>query len=50
MQPVDFEGSNILMDKPNDMTDEQCASGVPAYIGVDADGNKYTLLLFHAFL
>lgn len=37
MIPVYFEGSNVVMGKPSDMTDEQCGS-LHAMRGVDADG------------
>lgn len=32
--PVDFEGSNIIMHKPESMTDEECGS-MPAYVELD---------------
>lgn len=37
MIPIDFEGSNIQMDKPSDMTDEQCMS-LNAMKGVTEEG------------
>lgn len=30
MMPIDFEGSNLTLTKPGNMTDEQCAS-IKAY-------------------
>lgn len=43
MLPIDFEGSNITLSKPADMTDEQCMS-VRAYKGVDMDGFPFHLI------
>lgn len=43
MLPIDFEGTNIELRKPDEMTDEQCMS-VRAYRGADADGFNFTLL------
>jgi hypothetical protein len=45
MRPVDFEGSNIVMGKPEGMTDEQCID-VPAHIGVDNDGFPFVLTVW----
>lgn len=42
MMPVDFEGSNVEMCKPKDMTDEQCFS-IRAFNGIDDDGVEYYL-------
>ena len=38
MHPVDFEGSNITLNKPEGWTDEQCQS-IKAWHGIDAVGN-----------
>lgn len=46
MQPVDFEGSNIIMNKPDSMTDDECVSGVPALVSIDNAGHKFTLYYF----
>jgi hypothetical protein len=43
MLPIDFEGTNITLTKPSNMTDEQCSS-VRAYKGVDNDGFRFTLI------
>lgn len=37
MIPIDFEGSNITLNKPDNMTDEQCLS-IKAYKGLNNDG------------
>ncbi|WP_448104726.1 hypothetical protein [Pedobacter panaciterrae] len=42
MLPIDFPETNIVLGKPNDMTDEQCMP-LNAYQGHDDDG-------FHFFL
>ena len=42
MIPIDFEGSNIVLGKPEDMTDEQCQP-VKAYAGEDNDGFPFFL-------
>jgi len=42
MMSVDFEGSNIHLVKPKDMTDEQCY-GIHAEKAVDNDGFPYFL-------
>lgn len=45
MMPVDFEGSNIILTKPKDMTDEQCMS-VHAYKGVDDESIPFLLTVW----
>lgn len=42
MLPTDFEGTNIILTKPDSMTDEQCMT-VRAYAGEDNDGFKFLL-------
>lgn len=42
MLPIDFEGTNITLGKPANMTDEQCMS-VKAYYGLDADSLPFYL-------
>ena len=42
MLAIDFEGTNIQLDKPSNMTDAQCAS-VRAFAGVDNDGFPFFL-------
>ena len=37
MIPVDFEGSNVYLRKPENMTDEQCM-GIKAWVGTDDAG------------
>ncbi|MBK7885493.1 MAG: hypothetical protein IPJ81_18140 [Chitinophagaceae bacterium] len=37
MLPIDFEGTNLILSKPANMTDEQCTA-LKAYKGVDNDG------------
>jgi hypothetical protein len=39
MLPVDFPGSNLVLNKPDSFTDEQCMSKVPAFFGLDEDTN-----------
>lgn len=39
MTPIDFEGSNTIFNKPEDMTDEQCMS-IPGMIAEDSDSNQ----------
>lgn len=36
MIPTDFQGSNTIFDKPEDMTEEQCGS-IPAMVAVTQD-------------
>lgn len=36
--PRDFKGSNMLLMKPEGLTDEQCMSDVPAVRGIDDQG------------
>lgn len=43
--PIDFEGSNLTLVKPANMTDEQCAS-LFAYKGVDNDGFGFILTVW----
>ena len=45
MLPIDFEGTNITLGKPADMTDEECSS-VRAYRGNDNNGFPFFLLAF----
>lgn len=45
MYPVNFEGSNFNLVKPENMTDEQCG-GLPAMRGVDENGFEYILVAF----
>ena len=42
MIPTDFEGTNIILSKPSDMTDEQCLS-VKAFHGLDNDNFPFFL-------
>jgi hypothetical protein len=42
MHPINFEGSNVNLTKPENMTDEECAS-LPAEKNVDAQGFHYIL-------
>lgn len=42
MRPIKFEGANIDLAKPKDMTDEQCFT-LPAEKNVDANGFDYFL-------
>lgn len=42
MHPINFEGANINLAKPNDMTDEQCQP-LPAEKNVDNHGFPYFL-------
>lgn len=42
MIAIDFEGTNVELTRPTDMTDEQCSS-VRAYKGVDQDGINFLL-------
>lgn len=42
MLPVDFEGTNIELTKPQGWADEKCMS-VRAYKGVDTDGIPFYL-------
>lgn len=42
MHPIDFEGTNIELVKPVEMTDEQCMA-VRAYKGVDV--NQFPFIL-----
>jgi hypothetical protein len=46
MIPIDFEGSNLVLNKPINMTDEQCTSGVPAFKSVDNDGIPFIMVAF----
>lgn len=45
MYPIDFEGANTNLVKPENMTDEQCYS-LPAFRGEDENGFKFTLVAF----
>ena len=38
--PINFEGANVDLTKPSDMTDEECF-GLPAQQGVDINGFPY---------
>ena len=49
MIPVDFDGTNIELTKPDDMTDEQCMS-CRAYRGIDEDGFHFYLMAFNPSL
>lgn len=42
MLPVNFEGTNTVLTKPEDMTDEQCLE-VRAYCDIDGDGFPFYL-------
>lgn len=42
MLPVDFVGSNIVMNRPSDMTDEQCGS---VYARRDVDENNFPYIV-----
>lgn len=41
MLPVNFPGSNIVLDKPDSATDDQCMSGVPAWRGKEETSGFY---------
>lgn len=43
--PINFEGANVVFEKPQSMTDEQCCS-LPAFKGVDIDGNNFIATLW----
>jgi hypothetical protein len=43
MRIVEFPGCNTWLNKPEDMTDEQC-EGVPAFRSKDEDGYPFTLV------
>jgi len=45
MEAVDFEGTNITLGKPDDMTDEQCNS-IKAQKGVDSQGFPFFAVAF----
>lgn len=45
MNPIDFEGSNITLHKPSDMTDEQCGP-LKAYKGVHNDNFPYYVTMW----
>lgn len=45
MTPTDFEGANINLVKPENMTDEQCGS-LPAFRGQDENGFTFNLVAF----
>lgn len=40
MHPIDFEGSNITMNKPENMTDEECMP-LKAMKGIDENGYSF---------
>lgn len=42
MHPTDFEGTNIVLTKPQNMTDEQCHP-LKAFQGVDEQGFHFIL-------
>ncbi|HUS02938.1 MAG TPA: hypothetical protein VMY77_14470 [Chitinophagaceae bacterium] len=42
MLPIDFEGTNVILTKPKDWTDEQCME-IKAFRGVDAEGIPFFL-------
>jgi hypothetical protein len=42
MLTIDFEGTNILLTRPQDMTDEECLP-IRAFKGVDYDGFNFLL-------
>jgi hypothetical protein len=42
MLPVDFEGSNLTLHRPQDMRDEECMS-IKAHLGIDNDGYHFVL-------
>jgi hypothetical protein len=43
MLPVDFPGTNMTIDKPPTMTDEEECLSIRAYGGVDNDGYAFIL-------
>lgn len=45
MMPIDFEGSNLTLTKPGNMTDEQCSS-IKAYKDVDDAGFPFILTVW----
>lgn len=45
MMPLKFEGSNTVMEKPANMTDEQCFS-VHAFRGVDDEKFPYVMTVW----
>jgi hypothetical protein len=42
MTPIKFEGANVLLTRPEDMTDEQCGA-LPALRDKDEDGLPFLL-------
>lgn len=44
MIPINFPGAFIRVDKPPNLTDEECMSGVPAWAGEDTQSGKFCFL------
>ena len=44
MLPVSFPGCDTTLNKPPDMTDEECMSGVPAAFCQDENGHTFYIL------
>jgi len=42
MTPIKFEGANVILTRPEDITDEQCGS-VHALRGTDEDGLPFVM-------
>ena len=45
MMPIDFPGSNLVLTKPGNMTDEQCMS-IRAFKSTDLDGFPFILTMW----
>lgn len=45
MMSFSFPGANVTMTKPDNMTDEQCAS-IAAYVGTDNEGLPFVLTAY----
>jgi len=45
MIPTDFEGTNVILGKPEGMTDEQCYS-IKGKRGIDENNFPYTMVAF----
>lgn len=45
MMPIDFEGSNITLSKPSNMTDEQCLE-IKGFKGTDGDNFPFILTMW----
>ena len=47
MYPTDFEGSNYVIDKPSDMTRDEC-DAINAFVGTTEDGHPIFITCFKA--